>query len=91
MRSIFKSKKVCRICIVVIIIYTIIYFFNQQKKLDKYKAEQAYYKVQIEELINEQEELKKEQDNMDSPEYIEQQARDKIDMYYPNERVYIAQ
>ena len=91
MRNLFKSKKVCRIIIAVIVIYTIVYFINQQKKLDKYKTEQAYYKSQIEELQAEQEELKKEQANMDSPEYIEEQARDKIDMYYPNERVYIAQ
>ena len=64
---------------------------NQQKKLDKYKKEQAYYQTQINELKMEQEELKKEQDNVGSPEYIEKQARDKMDMYYPNERVYIAQ
>lgn len=73
------------------VLYTIIYFVNQQKKLNKYKAEQAYYQTQINDLETEQEELKKEQENMDSPEYIEEQARDKIDMYYPNERVYIAQ
>ena len=91
LRNLFKSKKVCRIIITVIIIYTIVYFIEQQKKLDKYKTEQAYYNSQIEELQAEQEELKKEQANMDSPEYIEEQARDKIDMYYPNERVYIAQ
>ena len=91
MRNLFKSKKICRIIIAVIVIYTIVYFINQQKKLDKYQTEQAYYKSQIEELQAEQEELKKEQANMDSPEYIEEQARDKIDMYYPNERVYIAQ
>ena len=91
MRNIFKSKKICRIIIAVIVIYTIVYFINQQKKLDKYKTEQAYYESQIEELKTEQDELKKEQASMDSPEYIEEQARDKIDMYYPNERVYIAQ
>lgn len=91
MRNIFKSKKICRIIIAVIVIYTIVYFINQQKKLDKYKSEQAYYQTQINELKSEQEELKKEQNVMDSPEYIEEQARDKMDMYYPNERVYIAQ
>lgn len=91
MRNIFKSKKICRIIIAVIVIYTIVYFINQQKKLDKYKTEQAYYQTQINELKSEQEDLKKEQETMNSPEYIEEQARDKIDMYYPNERVYIAQ
>ena len=28
-------------------------------------------------------------DNIDTPEYIEQLAREKLDMYLPNERVYI--
>ena len=91
MRNIFKSKKICRIIIAVIVIYTIVYFINQQKKLDKYKTEQAYYQTQINELKSEREDLKKEQETINSPEYIEEQARDKIDMYYPNERVYIAQ
>ena len=91
MKNIFKSKKVCRIIIVIVILYTIIYFINQQKKLDKYKSEQAYYKTQINELQIEQEKLKEEQKIMDSSEYIEEQARDKMDMYYPDERVYIAQ
>lgn len=91
MKNIFKSKKICRIVIIVVIVYTIAYFVNQQKKLDKYKTEQAYYKTQINELQVEQDELKKEQEHMDSPEYIEEQARDKMDMYYPNERVYISQ
>lgn len=91
MRNIFKSKKICRIIIALIVIYTIVYFINQQKKLDKYKAEKAYYQTQINDLKSEQEDLKKEQETVNSPEYIEEQARDKIDMYYPNERVYIAQ
>ena len=91
LRNIFKSKKICRIVIIIIVVYTIVYFINQQKKLDKYKTEQVYYQTQINELKSEQEELKKEQENMDSPEYIEEQARDKMDMYYPNERVYISQ
>lgn len=91
MINIFKSKKICRIIIIVIALYTIIYFINQQKKLNKYKSEQIYYETQISDLKNEQNELKNEIDNIDSPEYIEKQARDKMDMYYPNERVYIAQ
>ena len=91
MRNIFKSKKICRIIIAIVFLYTLIYFINQQKKLDKYKSEQAYYKTQINELQIEQENLKEEQKMMDSSEYIEEQARDKMDMYYPDERVYIAQ
>ena len=37
----------------------------------------------------ENEELKKMKENINSDEYIEQIAREKLGMYYPNERVYI--
>ena len=90
MRNIFKSKKICLIIIAIILIYTAITFISQQKKLNNYKSQKAYYNAQIEDLKEEQEELKEEQENINSPEYIEKQARDKLDMYYPNERVYIA-
>jgi len=91
MRNLFKSKKVCLIVIAIIVIYTIISFVGQQKKLNNYEQEKMYYQAQIEDLKEEQQKLKKEQENVNSPEYIEEQAREKLDMYYPNERVYIAQ
>jgi cell division protein FtsL len=91
MRSIFKSKKICWTIIALIFIYTLASFISQEKKLSNYKQEKASYQAQIEDLENEQSDLLQEQENVDSPEYIEEQAREKLDMYYPNERVYIAQ
>ena len=35
------------------------------------------------------EELAKKQEDVSSLEFIEQTAREKLDMYYPNEKVYI--
>ena len=34
-------------------------------------------------------ELVSEKENVDSKEFIEQMAREKLEMYYPNEKVYI--
>ena len=34
-------------------------------------------------------ELAKKKDDVNSLEFIEQTAREKLDMYYPNERVYV--
>jgi cell division protein FtsL len=91
MRNIFKSKKICWAIIGIIFIYTLISFIGQEKKLSKYNSQAEYYNTQIESLEEEKAELLQEQENVDSPEYIEEQAREKLDMYYPNERVYIAQ
>ena len=58
-----------------------------------------YYKVQlrfdtvktseIEDEKENKEELAKKKDDVNSLEFIEQTAREKLDMYYPNERVYL--
>ncbi|MCI8308750.1 MAG: cell division protein FtsL [Clostridia bacterium] len=91
MRSIFKSKKICFIIVSLILIYTFISFISQEKKLKNYEQQKQYYQAQIENLQDEQADLLQEQENIDSPDYIEEQAREKLDMYYPSERVYIAQ
>lgn len=90
MKSILKSKKICRIIILLILIYTFVSFISQEKKLKNYEQQKQYFSAQIESLKEEQNYLIGEQENIDSPEYIEEQAREKLDMYYPNERVYIA-
>lgn len=90
MKSILKSKKICRIIILLILIYTFVSFISQEKKLKNYEQQKQYFSAQIESLKEEQNYLTGEQENIDSPEYIEEQAREKLDIYYPNERVYIA-
>lgn len=91
MTNLFKSKKFCRIVILLIITYTAIVSINQQVKLNDYKKQKTYYTSQISTLLEKQEELKEKELNMNSSEFIEEQAREKLDMYYPNERVYIIQ
>lgn len=91
MINLFKSKKFCRIIIAIILIYTITVVINQQSKLNEYDNQKKYYSSQITTLKEEQEELKEQESNINSPEFIEEQAREKLDMYYPNERVYIIQ
>ena len=46
-----------------------------------------------EEILNSeyQDKLNEEKSNVNSPEYIEAIAREKLDMYLPNERVYVDQ
>ena len=84
-----KSNKIFNIILLLFIVYALITFVNQQQKLNAYAKDIEYYSSQIEDLNSEAEELLAIQENVNSPEYIEEVAREKLDMYLPNERVYI--
>ena len=64
-------------------------FINQQRTLGTYKTSQEYYLEQIDAEKVRSESLCATETNINSKEYIESVARDKLDMYLPNERVYI--
>ena len=90
MKKKFNYKKIfIKILVVLVIVYVISVIVNQQDKLNSYKQSQAYYEEKYSQEVARQEELKALKENINSPEYIEQLAREKLDMYLPNERVYI--
>lgn len=78
-----------KILFIGIAIYVIYIFFAQQKTLNAYKEDKDRYSEQIAEEKEKQSELKATKENINSKEYIEDVAREKLDMYLPNERVYI--
>ena len=85
-----KIKKIYKkLFILALIIYLISVFANQQKTLNSYKTAKAYYSKQIDEKVAYKETLYNKKNNINSEEYIEEVAREKLDMYLPNERVYI--
>ena len=84
MKKIYKN-----ILIIAFFIYFIVTVISQQKTLNQYKTEAATYSKELEDVQNTNEELTKTKENVNSPEYIEEVAREKLDMYLPNERVYI--
>ncbi len=87
-----KSKKILRnLFIIAIIIYVVFVLVNQQKTLNEYSknAEELNEEIASEQETNDK--LNEQKDNVDSLEFIEEMAREKLDMYYPNERVYIDQ
>ena len=86
-----KKKLLKRLIILLIAIYVIFTLVNQQKTLNQYSQNSEELNTQIAEAEEEKEELTKQKDNVDSLEFIEQTAREKLDMYYPNERVYVDQ
>ena len=84
-----KTKVLKRIIIIAVLIYAVYTFISQQKLLNTYTAEADRYNEQIEEAKEIGQELADTKEHLDSKEYIEDVAREKLDMYLPNERVYI--
>ena len=84
-----KNKLIKKLVFIAILIYAIITFINQQKILNNYSEQKKNLNSQIAEASDYQTQLNEEKDNVNSPEYIESIAREKLDMYLPNERVYI--
>ena len=84
-----KNKIYKKILILVIGIYVIFTLINQQKTLNQYSQSSYELSQKIEEEKETKEELAKKKEDVNSLEFIEQMAREKLDMYYPNERVYV--
>lgn len=83
------NKVLRRIGIIAIVIYAIYILIAQQKSLNTYAREGKEYSNQIEKEKQIAVELNTTLQSLNSTEYIEDIARDKLDMYLPNERVYI--
>ena len=84
-----KNKIYKKLLILVIGIYVIFTLINQQKTLNQYSQSSYELSQKIEEEKETKEELAKKKEDVNSLEFIEQMAREKLDMYYPNERVYV--
>lgn len=83
-----KNRLYKKLIILCVALYTIFTLANQQKTLNQYTANIEELKTKIAEQENYKQDLVDEKENVNSPEFIEQMAREKLDMYYPNERVY---
>lgn len=90
MKKKIDLKRVIKLTLIAIVgVYVTYIFVNQQKTLNSYKKSQEYYSAQLAKQKEYKEELTELKNNIKSPEYIEKIAREKLDMYLPNERVYI--
>jgi len=90
MIKLLKTKKVYKkLLFIGILLYISYVFIGQQKTLNSYKNNEEYYISKIQEQEEYKKNLMSMKENVDSTEYIEQMAREKLDMYLPNERVYI--
>ncbi len=83
------NKLLKKVFIVGVILYVSVTFINQQKSINSYNNQQAVLKSKIKEQEEYNQTLLATKENISSPEYIEELAREKLDMYLPNEKVYI--
>lgn len=84
-----RNKLLKKILYLAIMVYVLYIFIGQQKTLNSYKKSKEYYEEQLSTQLAYQETLTETKTNIGSKEYIERVAREKLDMYLPNERVYI--
>lgn len=82
-----------------LIIYLIIFAFviavsinaiiNQESKKQEIKMQISQYEEELEKLRAEKEELIEQKEKTNTDKYIENVARNKLDMFLPNEKVYV--
>ena len=89
MKNLLNSKKISKLILIVFLIYCIVIIIKQQVKLNSYATEKKYYQTQIDSLNEEKKNLLQTQESVNSPEYIEKMAREKLEMYLPNETIFI--
>ena len=78
-----------KVLLLIALCYVVNIFISQQKTLNTYISEINEYEEKIEKAEDTKESLVAMKENVNSPEYIEKIAREKLGMYLPNERVYI--
>ena len=85
-----RLKKVLeKLIIFLIFIYFIVSFIGQQKVLNEYKKDTESLLAKKSEVTTYKESLIVTKENINSKDFIEQMAREKLNMYMPNEKVYI--
>ena len=82
-------KLLIKLLLIFLAAYAVYIFVSQQKMLNSYAKEKKQYEMQISEAKEQQADLNDTLSNIDSTEYIEKIAGEKLDMYLPNEKVYI--
>ena len=84
-----NKKLITLIIVIASIILFSLTFISQEKMSKKYDEESSQYTQQIENTRTTQNKLKATSSSLNTINYIEDTARNKLDMYLPNERVYV--
>ncbi len=90
MKRKINNKKIIK-CLIIssLLFYICGIFINQQKTLNSYETSRKYNEQKLQEVKEHQESLLAMKENINSDEYIEKIARENLDMYLPNEKIYM--
>lgn len=88
-RKMNTQTKLISLVLFIFIFYFVLKIVEQEKTLKEHKAQNNYLSQEIVRLEKEQASLKEKKEIINSDEYIENMAREKCNMYMPNERVYV--
>lgn len=83
------KKLLKKLLLIAFISYVAVTLINQQKVLNEYKTDIASVEEDITEANEYKDSLVSLKENSNSLEYIEKIAREKLNMYKPDEKVYI--
>ena len=83
------KKLLKKVVMITFMIYFSVTVYKQQRQLNTYKENISTVEKQIKEQTEYKESLISEKENSTSLEYIEEIARTKLNMYMPDEKVYI--
>ena len=83
------NRLIKKLIAIAFFIYFAVTIYNQLKMLDSYKSNIASVEDEIKEEEEHKQSLISLKENANSLEYIEKIAREKLNMYKPNEKVYI--
>ncbi len=84
-----KKKLIRNLVIISALLYATFTLIKQQCVINGYMNTSSDLAAQIEEQKEYKEELSKKQEDISSDDFIEETAREKLDMYLPNEKVYM--
>ena len=78
-----------RLLVGLVLLYSVFTLINQQKTLNQYNKNSKELSTKIHDQQTYKSELEEKNKDVNSKEFIEETAREMLDMYYPNEKVYL--
>ena len=83
------KKLFMTIILIIVLSYGLYVYISQEKILNNYNSEIKDYNEKIESAQIKKNELEKTMQDLNSVNLIEETAREKLDMYLPDEKVFI--
>lgn len=84
-----KKKKLTRFLMIAIVLYTCYVLIQQQVRIHDIDAEMAAYQQKIESAQSENEELNNTKGLLETDEYYEKLARQRLGLVKPDEKVFV--